>query len=139
MKTRTTLYSTLAAIGLTGWLGTQPARAFVTVTVQPGSQVLLVGGTASFSAQLTATAGETITGIAWLMSTNGLNPFNTIAGATTTTCTLTNVQTSDAGYYFAKVTFNSGTDVGLTSVSAAVTPAGMPWAASTSRRAGSHR
>ena len=121
MKSKTTLYSHLAAIGLTFWFGIQPALAFVTVTVQPGSQVAFVGSNAVFSAQVSASAGETITGYAWLMSPTGLNPFNAVPGATTATCTLTNVQTSDTGSYFARVIFNSGTNIGLTSASAAVT------------------
>ena len=121
MRTKTTLYSGLTAMGLMLCLSTQPALGFVTVTVQPGSQVVFAGSNAVFNAQVTATAGETITGYTWLMSPNGLNPFTTIPGATTATCTLTNVQTSDSGYYFVKVTYNSGTNIGLTSVSAAVT------------------
>src|ERR1035437_711204 len=120
MKTKTTLYSCLAALGLTFSLGTQAARANVTVTVLPGSQVAFVGSNVVFSAQVSTTAGETITGYTWKMSTNGVAPFNIIAGATTATCTLTSVQMSDAGSYFTQVTYNSGTNVGLVSVSAAV-------------------
>ena len=120
MKTKTTFCSCLAALGLTFWLGTQPAWAFVTVTVQPSSQVVLVGSNAVFTAQVSESAGETITGYTWQMSSNGLPPYNTIAGATTATCTLNNVQLSDAGTYFVKVGYSSGTNVGLVSVSSAV-------------------
>ena len=121
MRRNTCYYSILAAIGLTVWLGTQPALAFVTVIVQPSSQVGFVGSNVVFTAQATPNNGEIITGYTWLTSPNGLNPFTTIPGATTATCTLVNVHTNDTGYYFAKVTFNSGTDIGLTSVSSAVT------------------
>ncbi len=121
MRINPALASSLAGLGLLCCLGTQSALGLVTVTVQPASQVVFVGSNAVFNAQVSATAGETITGYAWLMSTNGQNPFTTISGATTATCTLTNVQTNDTGYYFAKVTYNSGTNIGVTSASAAVT------------------
>ena len=62
MKSKTTLYSCLAALGLTFWLGTPPAQAIVSVSVQPTNQVVLVGGSAVFNAQVSTTAGETITG-----------------------------------------------------------------------------
>ena len=101
-------------------LTTLPSLGLVTVTVQPGSQVAFVGSNVVFNAQVNTTAGETNTGYAWLTSPNGLNPFTTVPGATTATCTLTSVQTNATGYYFARVTFNSGTNIGLTSVSAAV-------------------
>jgi hypothetical protein len=121
MKIKTTLSSGLIATGLMFCLSTQLALGLVTVTVQPNSQVALVGSNAVFTAQVSATSGEQITAFTWLMSPNGQNPFTTIAGATTATCTLTGVQTSDTGFYFAKVTYTSGTTTGLTSVSSAVT------------------
>jgi hypothetical protein len=120
MKTKTTLYSGLAAMGLMLCLSTQPALGNVTVNVLPGNQVALVGGNAVFTAQVSATAGETNLRYTWLMSPNGLNPFTTISGATTATCTLTGVQTNDTGFYFVRVTYDSGANLGLTSVSAAV-------------------
>jgi hypothetical protein len=55
------------------------------------------------------------------MSTNGLSPFNTITNATTATCTLTNVQLTDSGYYFVRVTYSSGSTTGLFAVSGSVT------------------
>src|ERR1035437_2505560 len=121
MKSKSTLYSCLTALGLTFWLGTQPVQAIVTVSVLPTNQVVLVGSNAVFNAQVTTTAAETITGFTWQMSSNGLSPFTTIAGATTATCTLTGVQTTNAGFYFSKVTYSSGSTTGLVSVSAAVT------------------
>jgi len=120
MKITAPLCSGLTAISLMFCLTTLPSLGLVTVTVQPGSQVAFVGSNVVFNAQVNTTAGETNTGYAWLTSPNGLNPFTTVPGATTATCTLTSVQTNATGYYFARVTFNSGTNIGLTSVSAAV-------------------
>ena len=121
MKSNTTYSSLLAAMGLMFCLSTQPALGLVTVIVQPSSQVAFVGSNVVFNAQVNATAGESITGYTWLTSPNGQNPFTTVPGATTATCTLVNVQTNDTGYYFVRVTYNSGTSIGLTSVSSAVT------------------
>ena len=104
MKIKTTLSSGLIATGLMFCLSTQLALGLVTVTVQPNSQVALVGSNAVFTAQVSATSGEQITAFTWLMSPNGQNPFTTIAGATTATCTLLNVQTTNAGSYFTTVT-----------------------------------
>ena len=110
MRFKTAIYGGIAAVGLTFGPGIQQALATVSVVVQPPSQVALVGSNAVFTAQVNATAGETITGYTWLMSTNDQNPFITITGATTAVCTLTNVQTTDTGYYFVKVTYNSGSN-----------------------------
>ena len=121
MKSNATCSSLFAAMGLLFCLSTQPALGLVTVIVQPSSQVAFVGSNVVFTAQVSATAGEIITGYTWLTSPNGLNPFTTIPGATTATCTLINVQTNNSGYYFVRVTYNSGTSIGLTSASSAVT------------------
>src|ERR1017187_4207473 len=121
MKSSTTYTSLLAAVGLLFGVSYQPALGLVTVNVQPSSQVAFAGSNVVFTAQVSATAGEIVTGYTWLTSPNGLNPFTTIPGATTATCTLVNVQANDTGYYFARVTYNSGTTIGLTSVSSAVT------------------
>jgi hypothetical protein len=108
-------------MGLMLGLSTQPALGLVTVTVQPASQVAFVGSNVVFNAQVTATAGETITGYTWLMSPTGQNPFTTIPGATTGTCTLVNVQTNATGFYFVRVTYNTATSTNLPpSVSPAV-------------------
>ena len=120
MRRNIIYYSILAASSLIFRLGTQSALAFVSVTVSPANQVVSAGSSAVFSADATATAGETITGYEWLMSTNGLDPFTEIPRATTATCILTNVQPGDAGYYFVRVTFDSGADIGAISVSEAV-------------------
>ncbi len=121
MRTKTTLYSGLTAMGMMLCLSTQPALGLVTVTVSPGSQVVFAGSNAVFTAQVSTTAGETITGYTWLTSPNGQNPFTTVPGATTATCTLVNVQTNNSGSYFVRVTYNSGTNIGLISPSQVVT------------------
>jgi hypothetical protein len=121
MRTKTTLYSGLMAMGMMLCLSTQPALGLVTVTVSPGSQVVFAGSNAVFTAQVSATAGETITAYTWLTSPNGQNPFTTVPGATTATCTLVNVQTNNTGFYFVRVTYNSGTNIGLTLPSQEVT------------------
>ncbi len=121
MKSNATYSSLFAAMGLLFCLSTQPALGLVTVTVQPGSQVAFVGSNVVFTAQVTATAGEIVTGYTWLTSPTGQNPFTTVPGATTATCTLVNVQTNNTGYYFVRATYNSGTTIGQTSVSPAVT------------------
>ena len=121
MRIKTNLCSGLIVTGLMFCLSTQLAHATVTVTVLPGNQIALVGSNVVFTAQVNANNGETITGYTWLTSPDGQNPFTTVPGATTATCTLTSVQLSDTGYYFARVTYNSGPTIGLTSVSAAVT------------------
>lgn len=108
MTSRTTLLSTVAAIALASGLSTRPASAFVTVTVTPTNQAVLVGSNPVFNAQVSTTAGETITGYTWLMSTNNQNPFTTVAGATTATCTITNSQVSNAGFYFVQVAYTVG-------------------------------
>ena len=122
MSTKTTLYSCLTAMSLMLCLSTRTALGFVSVSVQPVGQVAFVGSNVVFTAQVNATAGETITGYTWLTSPNGQNPFTTVPGAITATCTLVNVQTNQTGSYFVRVTYNSGGSIGLTSVSSASAP-----------------
>jgi hypothetical protein len=120
MKSRTTLFSLIAAIALSLGLGTQPAWAFVTVTVVPATQIGMVGNNAGFTAQVATTAGETVTGYAWFVSTNGGSSYTSIAGANSATYTLVNAQLTDTGLYYAQVTYNSGSSSGLISASTAV-------------------
>ena len=58
MRVKSVLDSGLAAIGLTFCLGTQPALAFVTVSVQPANQVVFVGSNPAFNALVSTTALE---------------------------------------------------------------------------------
>ena len=108
MRIKSLFCSALVATGLTFCLSPYPALAFVTVSVTPTEQAVAGGSTAVFNAQVSTTGGETITGYSWQMSTNGLSPFNPVPGATTATCTLTNVQPASDGYYFVRVTYNAG-------------------------------
>ena len=121
MRFKSVLLPSLAALGFFFGAGSQSAQAFVTVTIQPTNQVVFVGNNAIFNAQVTATAGEIVTAYTWQMSTSSSGPFTNITGATTATCTLPNVQLSDAGYYFVKVTYSSGSTNGLVSVSGLAT------------------
>jgi hypothetical protein len=120
MKIKTTLSTGLIATGLMFCLSSQPALGLVTVSVQPTNQAVTVGSTAVFTANVIANSGEQITGYTWLTSPDGKNPFTTVAGATTATCTLTGVQTNATGYYFVNVTYNSSTASNQISVSSAV-------------------
>src|ERR1039458_10399677 len=108
MKSSTTFSSLLAAVGLLFGLSTQPALGIVTVIVQPSTQVAFAGSNVVFTAQVSATAGEIVTGFTWLTSPNGLNPFTTVPGATTVACTLVNVQTNSSGYYFVRLPYTAG-------------------------------
>jgi hypothetical protein len=82
-----------------------PARASVSVVIQPGDQTVSVGENAIFAALVTTTAGETVTAYQWLKSTNGVD-YSVVGSAAA--LQLNNVQLGDAGYYFAKVTYQSG-------------------------------
>src|SRR6266576_941682 len=114
MRLERAIYSGLATLGLTFWFGTPRALASVNIVVQPTSQIALVTSNATFAASVATTAGETITGFTWLMSANGLGPFITVPGATTATCTIANVQTTNAGFYFVRVSYTSGTNQATT-------------------------
>ncbi|HTY88369.1 MAG TPA: immunoglobulin domain-containing protein [Candidatus Acidoferrum sp.] len=78
-------------------------------TTQPASQVVLLGGTANFAAVAAGTAP-----ITYQWSKNGVP----ISGATSTTLTLTNVQSPDAGSYAATASNSVGS---VTSSAAALT------------------
>jgi pectate lyase len=69
-------------------------------TTQPGSQVVLVGGTASFTALAAGTAP-----ITYQWKKNG----TAVPGATSTSLTLTNVQNGDSGSYTAVASNSVGT------------------------------
>src|SRR4029079_9005025 len=76
-------------------------------TSQPASQIVLTGGTAIFSAVAAGTAP-----ISYQWNKNGIQ----ISGATSSTLTLTNVQSSDAANY----TLTASNNVGGTISSVAV-------------------
>src|SRR5579883_3490968 len=112
MIIRRTLQACLLAVSLFSGLIAQQASATVNVTIQPQTEVVFVGSNATFTAQTTITGGETITGYAWKFSTstNGQPPFAPIAGATASVLSIPNAQTTNSGYYFVTVTYNSGTN-----------------------------
>ncbi|HEX3625827.1 MAG TPA: putative Ig domain-containing protein [Verrucomicrobiae bacterium] len=82
------------------------AKAGVSVSVQPGDQTVSVGETVVFGATVTITGGEKVTGFQWYFSANSQGPFSVVA--LTGALTLTNVQTSDAGYYVVNVAYTLG-------------------------------
>ena len=114
MRFKSAMHSGLVSLGLTMCCGAPGVLASVNIVVQPTSQVALVTSNATFAASVATTAGETITGFTWLMSSNGLNPFITVPGATTATCTIANVQTTNAGFYFVRVSYTAGTNQATT-------------------------
>ncbi len=113
MRIRIVSPASLAVVVLTCCFCAINALATVSVTVQPQNPVVLVGSNVTFLAQKTVTGGEVITGYTWRVSSNNLPPFITIPTATNFIFPITNVQTSDAGYYFVTITYNSGTTNGL--------------------------
>lgn len=120
MRIRKLLSSALAIASLIFGLGAQIASATVTVIVQPPTQVSFVGSNSTFTAQVIATAGETITSYTWKFSPNSAGPFSVINGAVNSVYNILNTQTNNDGYYFVSVGYNSGSTTGLTAVSTAV-------------------
>jgi hypothetical protein len=81
------------------------AHAGVTVKIQSGGQTVSVGQNVTLGAVVTTSAGETITGFQWLMSPDGQSPFTTVGNVST--LSLNNIQTTNAGYYFVSVAYQS--------------------------------
>src|SRR5690348_7927732 len=79
------------------------ASADVTVYVQPGSETVSVGQRVVFGAIAITSGGEVITGYQWFMSPTSQGPFTSVGQAAS--LVLNNVQVSDAGYYYANVTY----------------------------------
>jgi hypothetical protein len=92
---------------------TQAVFASVTVSIQPQSQLASIGSNATLTASVQATAGEVITAYTWRIATNSTGFHFLIPDATTATCTITNVQTTNGGFYYVSVTYNSGTNTGI--------------------------
>jgi subtilisin-like proprotein convertase family protein len=76
----------------------------IVFTAQPQNRTACQNGTVTF----TAAATGTITTTQWQQSTNGGATWTDIAGATTTTLTLTNVQPSQNGYRYRIALSNAG-------------------------------
>ena len=83
---------------------TVTVQAPIVYTTQPVNRSACQNGTVTF----TAAATGTITTTQWQVSTNGGTTWTDIAGATTTTLTLTNVQPSQNGYRYRLVLSNAG-------------------------------
>lgn len=93
---------------------TVTVQAPIVFTTQPTNKSVCQNGSVTF----TAAATGTITSTQWQVSTNGGTTWSNIAGATTTTLTLTNVQTSQNGYRYRLVL--SSTGCGPTNSNAAI-------------------
>jgi subtilisin-like proprotein convertase family protein len=76
----------------------------IVYTAQPANRSVCQNGSVTF----TAAATGTITTTQWQVSTNGGTTWADIAGATTTTLTLANVQPSQNGYRYRLVLSNAG-------------------------------
>jgi subtilisin-like proprotein convertase family protein len=79
----------------------------IVYTTQPQNRTVCQNSTVTFTAAATGTIQTT----QWQVSTNGGGPggnWTNIAGATTTTLTLTNVQPSQSGYKYRLVLANTG-------------------------------
>ena len=122
MTMKLTLCRGLAALALTACLLSQPALANVNVFLQPTNQVVFAGSNAVITATVNTTAGETVTSYAWLKFTDPAGPYYPLAGQTTATCTLTNLQASDAAAYFVRITYHtvSSGDFSLSSTAASL-------------------
>src|SRR5436190_1944593 len=83
-------------------------NANISVDIQPGSRTISVGETAVFGAVVTSTGGESVSGYQWLMSPNSGGPFTQVG--TAAALVLNNVQVTNSGYYFVKVSYQSGTN-----------------------------
>ena len=93
------------AILLTLSLYVWHADASVSINVVPGDQTVGVGANASFGVVVTASGGEVVTGYQWLMATNVQSQY-TLVG-TSQALILSNVQLSNAGYYYVIVSYRS--------------------------------
>ncbi len=111
MRFTNALHSALATLGIASFLAAAPALANVNVFVQPQGLSVASGSNATFTASVTVTAGEAITGYTWLMSPSNQNPFTTVA--TGQSVTITNAHAGDTGYYFVRVAWMSGANSGV--------------------------
>jgi GH25 family lysozyme M1 (1,4-beta-N-acetylmuramidase) len=101
------LWQTSVNGGWSSWLNMGGATPAVSIATQPANQVVLAGQNASFS----VAANNALT---YQWQFNGTN----LAGATTSTCTINNAQTTNAGTYTVVAGNNAGS---VTSSSAVLT------------------
>ncbi|MCI0459520.1 MAG: immunoglobulin domain-containing protein [Gemmataceae bacterium] len=80
------------------------ANTAPSITTQPQNQTVPVGGSATFTV---SAAGSTPLSFQWQRAEAGTSTWVNIAGATSTTFTLTNAQTSDNGDQFRTVVTNA--------------------------------
>ena len=83
---------------------TVTVQAPIVYTTQPANRTACQNGSVTF----TAAATGTVTTTQWQVSTNGGTTWTDIAGATTTTLTLNNVQPSQNNYRYRLVLSNAG-------------------------------
>ena len=76
--------------------GTYP---LITISSQPSATNVAISGTATFSVTAAATSPTSSIAYQWQESTNN-STWSNISGATSTTLTLTNVQSGKNGYYY---------------------------------------
>ena len=98
--------STFARLFVLVFLYALQAEANITVNVQPGTETVAVGENVIFGASVVTTGGETITGFQWFISANSQGPYTSIGQSAA--LVLNNVQTTNTGYYFVKVTYQVG-------------------------------
>ncbi len=82
------------------------ANANITVSVSPGTQTLTVGDNLVYGALVVTTGGEQVTGYQWFLSANTNGPFTSVG--TAAAYTIHNVQVTNTGYYYVKITYQSG-------------------------------
>ena len=80
-----------------------------------------MGSNAVFTAAITTSAGEPITGYTWLRSTNSQGPFGAVVGANSGVLTISNAVTSDSGFYFLRLNYQNGTNAPAITASTLVT------------------
>jgi len=84
----------------------QSAKASISVEIQPGTQTVAVGQHVVLGAIAVTTAGETILGYQWYMSPSSGGPFTQIAQGGS--LVFNSIQSTNSGYYFAKVLYQIG-------------------------------
>jgi Ig-like domain-containing protein/von Willebrand factor type A domain-containing protein/putative Ig domain-containing protein len=89
------------------------ANATITVGIAPGNVTVSAGETVPFGAIVVTTGGETVTGYQWFTSTNSQGPFTLVGQAST--LPLSNVQVTNSGYYFTKISYHIGAANGFLS------------------------
>ena len=85
-------------------LGTYP---LITVSAQPSSTTVVVGQSATFSVTAAATMPTATIAYQWQLSTDSGSTYSNVSGATSSSLSLTNLQTGSSGYrYRCRMTAN---------------------------------